>query len=237
MLVNITSLPLSCYISVHRGFLLHSVLPLYFHSLQAFLPRSFTTLAKKKAPNMTDYGEFVDSDDEQAVEELEESAESLILYFQPPFYCPTLIGNILAQRYRIEHKLGHGGFSTVWMAHDIKTKKDVALKISVLTGNAADHEWRMHKEIRRRVRDTSKLLISHEDFTIQDSNTHHKVLVFPLCGPSLSSCFVSMSMADRMSALKQVLEALKSLHDANIVHRGSFRLLFVIFALTKCRSE
>jgi serine/threonine protein kinase len=46
--------------------------------------------------------------------------------------------------------------------------------------------------------------------------------VFPLRGPSLHSCFASMSMANRMSAAKQVLQALKCLHDANIVHRGPF---------------
>ena len=36
----------------------------------------------------------------------------------------------MAQRYRILHKLGHGGFGTVWMAHDLLDKKDVALKVS-----------------------------------------------------------------------------------------------------------
>jgi hypothetical protein len=77
-------------------------------------------------------GDFVNSDNEEEVEDLEENAEPLLLYFQQPFYYPICIGNVLAQRYRIEHKLGHGGFSTVWMAHDIVTKKDVALKVTIL---------------------------------------------------------------------------------------------------------
>jgi serine/threonine protein kinase len=86
------------------------------------------------------------------------------LYFQPPFYYPTCIGNILAQRYRIEHKLGHGGFSTVWMAHDIVSKRDVALKVTIPIRDAVDPESTMHNEIRQRVRDTSKLLLSCETF-------------------------------------------------------------------------
>ncbi|KAE9367687.1 kinase-like protein [Stipitochalara longipes BDJ] len=168
---------------------------------------------------MTDCGDFVDSDNEEEVDDLEENAEPLILYFQQPFYYPIYIGNVLAQRYRIEHKLGHGGFSTVWMAHDIVTKKDVALKVSTLPRDAADPESTMHNEIRQRVQDTSKLLLSCGTFTLPSPNGHHRVLVFPLRGPNLHSCFASMSMADRMSAAKQVLQALKCLHDANIVHR------------------
>ena len=39
--------------------------------------------------------------------------------------------------YRIEHKLGHGDFSTVWLARDIKKKRDVALKI-MIPGDAGD---------------------------------------------------------------------------------------------------
>ena len=189
---------------------------------------------------MTDCGDFVNSDDEEDVEDLEENAEPLLLYFQQPFYYPICIGNVLAQRYRIEHKLGHGGFSTVWMAHDIVTKKDVALKVTTLARDAADRESTMHNEIRRRVRDTSKLLLSREAFSLPSPNGHHRVLVFPLRGPSLHSCFASMSMANRMSAAKQVLQALKCLHDANIVHRGPFITpppSLISFALTLYRSE
>ena len=155
---------------------------------------------------MTDCGDFVNSDNEEEVDDLEENAEPLLLYFQQPFYYPICIGNVLAQRYRIEHKLGHGGFSAVWMAHDSVTEKDVALKVTVLARDGTDHESTMHNKIRQRVRDTSKLLLSCETFSLPSPNGHHRVLVFPLRGPSLHSCFASMSMANRMSAAKQVLQ-------------------------------
>jgi serine/threonine protein kinase len=32
-------------------------------------------------------------------------------------------------RYRIVHKLGNGGYSTVWLAHDAQLEKFVALEI------------------------------------------------------------------------------------------------------------
>ena len=61
------------------------------------------------------------------------------------------------QTYRIEHKLGHGGFSTVWLARDIQEEKDVALKI-MIPGNAGEDEYKMQTEILRTVQDTSNLL-------------------------------------------------------------------------------
>jgi hypothetical protein len=49
-------------------------------------------------------------------------------WFDRDKYYGTYIGAVLAKRYRIEHKLGFGGFSTVWMAHDIKKKRTWPLR-------------------------------------------------------------------------------------------------------------
>ena len=35
----------------------------------------------------------------------------------------------LADRYRIERELGAGGMATVYLAHDIKHERDVAIKV------------------------------------------------------------------------------------------------------------
>jgi hypothetical protein len=42
------------------------------------------------------------------------------------------------------HKLGHGAFSTVWVAQDRIGNRDVALKILML-GNIDEREYRMQK--------------------------------------------------------------------------------------------
>ncbi|KAF4122025.1 hypothetical protein GMORB2_7618 [Geosmithia morbida] len=65
--------------------------------------------------NIGDKGDPVDSEDECNVEEVAE--DSPIRCIQGVHY-PICIGDVLASRYRVEHRLGHGGFSTVSMADD-----------------------------------------------------------------------------------------------------------------------
>lgn len=130
-----------------------------------------------------DWGDIVDSDDEH---ELEESAEPIERYFFSGLYYPICIGQVLDQRYRIEHKFGLGGFSTVWMAHGIRMEGDVALKIMIY-GGTGDYELSMQNEIIRTVQGTSNLLTYEDTFSLRGYMGIHRVLVFPLRGPSLGS--------------------------------------------------
>ncbi|UNI22323.1 hypothetical protein JDV02_008222 [Purpureocillium takamizusanense] len=49
--------------------------------------------------------------------------------YRPGGYRPIHLDDRLDNRYRIVHKLGHGTFSTVWLAVDNKTSKYVAVKV------------------------------------------------------------------------------------------------------------
>lgn len=88
------------------------------------------------------WGDLVESDDEGEVEDTSEPVER----YEQGLYHPICIGKVLTMRYRIEHKLGHGGFSTVWMAYDMLKHKDVALKI-LTTGDSGKREYTMQGEI------------------------------------------------------------------------------------------
>ncbi|PYH90933.1 kinase-like protein [Aspergillus ellipticus CBS 707.79] len=46
-------------------------------------------------------------------------------------YHPIMIGCMLHDRYKIVDKLGHGGYSTVWLAYDTNVKQYVALKVNI----------------------------------------------------------------------------------------------------------
>ena len=89
-------------------------------------------LEEDLSPRHCDAFDYGDCDDEGLLEQYTEPAEryDLGLYY-PICIGPICIGDVLVQTYRIEHKLGHGGYSTVWLAHDIQKQKDVALKIMI----------------------------------------------------------------------------------------------------------
>jgi len=42
---------------------------------------------------------------------------------------PQLLASALAERYRIERELGAGGMATVYLGHDLKHDRDVAIKV------------------------------------------------------------------------------------------------------------
>ncbi|KAF4448145.1 cmgc protein kinase [Fusarium austroafricanum] len=161
------------------------------------------------------WGDFVGSDDEGEVEDACEPAER----YEEGLYYPVCIGEVLLSRYRVEHKLGHGGFSTVWMAHDMLSNDDVALKI-MSPGPSGEREYTAQNMIASTVQDTSRLLTYRETFLLPGApQTYHRVLVFPLLGPSLQTYASFMSIATRRSSAKQLLQAIKALHDAGVVHR------------------
>lgn len=198
---------------------------------------TFTTNSMRDVPEMTiktimpeypkdrgsDLGYFASNEDEE--DYVDELAEDSLMYDKEKgsrtFY-PIRIGEVLNQRYRIDHKVGHGGFSTVWMAYDLQDKKDVALKV-MASGDSGEHEYQMQDEIRRSVHDTSHLVLPLETFLLPAPENSHRVLVLPLMGPQLDGHNLfkkKYSMSTRMSAAQQLLKAVESLHKGGIVHRG-----------------
>ncbi|KAG5743986.1 hypothetical protein H9Q72_013106 [Fusarium xylarioides] len=178
-----------------------------------------------------DWGDFVDSDDEGDVEFV---CEDINLYPRGICY-PLSIGEIIADRYRIIHKLGHGSFSTVWMAYDTIERTDVALKVLML-GNSEDHEYRIQSEIIGAVKDLTYLLVYRTSFTLPSPHGQHRVMVFPMQGPNLRNYPPkSKPLATRLSFAVQLLQALKALHEAEIVHAdlNTANIMYSLRALEK----
>ncbi|KAH7202718.1 uncharacterized protein BKA55DRAFT_600537 [Fusarium redolens] len=115
----------------------------------------------------TNCSDFVDLEDKHKFNKV---AEDLELYTWGSYY-PTYIGDILANRYCIDYKLGHSGFSVVWMAYNMHSKRDIALKIMVL-GDSGERECYMQDEIKNSVSDTSCLLVYQDTFLITGSCGH-----------------------------------------------------------------
>ncbi|PKY01613.1 kinase-like protein [Aspergillus campestris IBT 28561] len=60
--------------------------------------------------------------------------------YKPGGYHPVLIGDVLHNRYRIVDKLGFGGYSTVWLAHDTHQEEYVAVKIGIADSPSISQE-------------------------------------------------------------------------------------------------
>jgi serine/threonine protein kinase len=170
---------------------------------------------------------------------LDDFDEMIVCYTEDPdryclglFYYPICIGDVLMGTYLIEHKLGHGDFSTVWLAHDLEKERDVALKI-MSPRRMGEYELSMQKKIMSAVQGTSNLVTCLANFSLTGSSDDHQVLVFPVRGPNFRSVMLSqISMANRMSAAWQLLQALECLHNANIVHNSE--LTPTCFSLLVC---
>lgn len=204
------------------------------------LPSDMTAMATTaevsqhpKGDGTADFGDFVSTEDEELdLEEVVEPWHKYDIKHSPQVFYPIHLGEVLNERYLVEHKLGSGGFSTVWMAHDLQHKRDVAIKV-MFSGEWGENEIRMQDEILQNVQDTSHIVTYLATFLLPGNGCHHRVLVFPLMGPCLCPVTLrKMSMTTRMSAAKQLLEALENLHKAGIVHRGEWtpHILFLAVA-------
>lgn len=81
----------------------------------------------------SDFGDFVSNEDEGLdLEEVVEPWHKYAIKETPNVFYPIYLGEVLNERYLVEHKVGFGGGSTVWMAHDLHDKRDVALKVMSL---------------------------------------------------------------------------------------------------------
>ncbi|KAI1423508.1 kinase domain-containing protein [Xylaria sp. FL1777] len=163
-----------------------------------------------------DTGDFVESDDEG---EIEETCEPRSRYFRDPdtfssWYCPIRIGEVLHKQYRIEHKLGWGGFSTVWLARDLHTNLLVCLKILSISQHS-HMEQRIHFEITKSLNS-----FDHARNVDPPARFTYKVLVLPVRGPSLNTVCLKVEPDIRIPASRHLLMAVKCLHDAGIIHRG-----------------
>ncbi|GAP90915.1 putative CMGC protein kinase [Rosellinia necatrix] len=171
-----------------------------------------------KSDSSAENGEYVDWDSDEAGE-IEINAEPVEKYQQGCVYYPIRLGDILDNRYCVKHKLGHGGFSTVWMAQDKETSELVALKVLV-SGKDGETEFNAQKMVKQAVGEASHIVPCQRTFEVQGNhgNRHH-VLVMPALGPNLDTHYRDAPIAARMQAAFHVLKALKTIHEAKLVHR------------------
>ncbi|KAF1952639.1 kinase-like protein [Byssothecium circinans] len=102
--------------------------------------------------------------------------------YQPGGYHPIQIDDRLHKRYRIVHKLGHGAYSTAWLALDERTSKYVAIKLG--TADADRREGDVLSQLTTRTNSAtftaekaSLILVAIDRFTIDGPNGTHPCFV------------------------------------------------------------
>ncbi|KAK9319816.1 kinase-like domain-containing protein [Lipomyces orientalis] len=103
---------------------------------------------------------------------------------------PVSIGDSFSRgRYRVIHKLGFGGFSTVWLARDGQSHRLVSLKIITAEASNTCDEMRILQYLKQSAichPACDHILSVLDHFTIEGPNGFHTCLVSPFAGPSLA---------------------------------------------------
>ncbi|KAF5012510.1 hypothetical protein FDECE_1436 [Fusarium decemcellulare] len=172
------------------------------------------------------------------MEGVHEGVEPLEIY-QDGGYHPVHLGDCYGPcgRYRVLHKLGYGGFGTVWLCRDTLNETYVSLKILAselksdelldLTLAGLDHS----------IPGAEHIAVPLDHFTVEGPNGSHKCLVLPVLGPPVSSVSSDLPIAPNKDAgavlrgmAYQATEAMNFLHKNQICH-GDFRAANILLKL------
>ena len=130
------------------------------------------------------------------------------------------LATALADRYRLDRELGQGGMATVYLAHDLKHDRDVAIKVLHPDLGAALGGERFLSEIRT----TARLQHPHI-LPLLDSGDADGLLyyVMPLVtGETLRARLDrerQLPIADAVRIAREVASALDYAHRHNVIHR------------------
>ncbi|MDN3024566.1 serine/threonine-protein kinase [Streptomyces sp. S.PB5] len=133
-------------------------------------------------------------------------------------------GRLIAGRYRLLAKLGHGGMGTVWRAKDETVDREVAVKEPRVPDHLPDRERanafeRMRREARAAARLDHPAVVNVHDVAVVDGQPW--IVMELVQGRSLGDALQEGTLGAREAARigLEVLGALEAAHAAGILHR------------------
>ncbi|MFL5825991.1 MAG: protein kinase domain-containing protein [Thermoleophilaceae bacterium] len=127
-------------------------------------------------------------------------------------------GELLLERYRLERRLGAGGFGTVWLARDERLERDVAVKV-IPRGDADEGSPRAQREATAAARLNHPGIVALYELA---SDAEHVYLVSELVhGSTFAELLREGALSDRDVANigAALCEALAHAHSRGVVHR------------------
>lgn len=144
-------------------------------------------------------------------------------WYEPGGFHPVHLQDVYDLRYSIVHKLGFGGFSTVWLARDSVENEWVALKILASETSTASTARPSILEDDD-TKSSALFCIPKREFWIDGPNGRHLCLVLPVVGPSCSSLskgiYATMKPALAAGIGRQAVKATSLLHSKGFCHGG-----------------
>ncbi|KAF2227267.1 protein kinase [Elsinoe ampelina] len=134
-------------------------------------------------------------------------------------YHPVMIDDELNNRYRVVDKLGWGGYSVVWLAHDTWNQRFVALKVCTANGEVARREPRILRDLSTHAhQDLIPAVL--DEFVLHGPNGQHVCYSLPPAqgdlGEASFSRLFSLEVARILAA--RLCIAVRHVHSKGYVH-------------------
>ncbi|KAL9074406.1 MAG: hypothetical protein Q9157_004409 [Trypethelium eluteriae] len=153
-------------------------------------------------------------------------AEPLARYRQGGYH-PVRLGDLFKNgRYRVIHKLGFGGYSTVWAARDEIANRNVALKIETSETFSTSRELEILQICSRSQNEPGSEYISKllDAFRHDGPNGSHHCLILDILGSNVPAVLdekfegASLPREVATAVIKEVLCGLSYLHKQELAH-------------------
>ncbi|KAF4459610.1 kinase [Fusarium albosuccineum] len=150
--------------------------------------------------------------------------------YQPGGMHPVHLHDTLGKdgRYRVIHKLGHGGFGVIWLCRDVAAKLSRYVAVKILASDIAPEECQelqfvkiaecLDLDVNEDI--ATSICLPSDHFQIKGPNGNHVCFIYPVLGPRVSHGVFSSK--DRDKTLRNicytVVKLLGFLHSKSICH-------------------
>jgi serine/threonine protein kinase len=130
-----------------------------------------------------------------------------------------MIGKILQDKYKIEKKIGEGGFSTVYRGLHLQLKKPVAIKVLEKAGDRGRFKARFELEAQSGAKLNHPNIVAVFDFG--EHNAKPFIVMEYVSGPTVDEWIAKKDLSLRQccNIARQVCQAMSHAHKQGVIHR------------------